>query len=221
MGSTRNVESESSAHDSTTCSSTGSSEKFNDEEIESRSNRGVKNCNDNDHDLDNTVNSRHETANIIRCYCTNIQSRINKRAELEVVVNEKEPHIIAITETWCNQSILDSEVAIEGYSMFRLDKGTISGKGGGVILYIHDSMSAVACHEIQNHNFDSSVWCMIKLERNENLLVGLCYRSPNDSTEENNKRLLDQMIHTARVHNVTFWLWGTSTFLRSIGRMAV
>ena len=67
-------------------------------------------------------------------------------------------------------------------------------------------MSAVACHEIQNLNFNSSVWCVIKLERNENLLVGLCYRSPNDSTEENNKKLHDQMRHTARVHNVTHLL---------------
>ena len=52
-----------------------------------------------------------------------------------LVVNEKKPHIIGITETWCNQSILDSEVAIEDYSMFRLDKGTVTGTGGGVILY--------------------------------------------------------------------------------------
>ena len=121
-------------------------------------------------------------------------------------MNEKKPHIIGITESWCNQSILDSEVAIEGYSMFRLDKDTVTGKGGGVILYVDNSMSAVTCHEIQNHNFESSVWCVIKLERNENLLVGLCYRSPNDSTEENNNKLLDQMKHTAKVHNVTHLL---------------
>ena len=213
-GSERKVESDSSMQSSSSRSSCSrsicsSSEKCKEraKNGSSRSSSEKNTCNiDNNHDFDNQANYRHETADKIRCYCTNIQSLINKRAELEVVVNEKKPHIIGITESWCNQSILDSEVAIEGYSMFRLDKDTVTGKGGGVILYVDNSMSAVTCHEIQNHNFESSVWCVIKLERNENLLVGLCYRSPNDSTEENNNKLLDQMKHTAKVHNVTHLL---------------
>ena len=74
-------------------------------------------------------------------------------------------HIIGITETWCNSTVLDSEVAIDGYQLYRFDKDSVSGKGGGVILYIHESFSAVECHEIQNHKFNTSVWCEVKLEK--------------------------------------------------------
>ena len=101
---------------------------------------------------------------------------------------------------------MDSEAAFDNYVMFRLDKDSPSGRGGGVILYIHESLSSVACHEINNSNdFNSSVWCLIELERNEKLLVGLCYRSPN-STDQNNRKLLEQLEQSAKVMNATHLL---------------
>jgi len=42
--------------------------------------------------------------------------------------------IIGIIETWANSNISDSEISIEGYNMFRVDRK--EGKGSGAILYI-------------------------------------------------------------------------------------
>ena len=113
-----------------------------------------------------------------------------------------QPDVIGITESWCNETIKDSEVAIEGFNTFRLDKGTPTGTGGGVILYIRNSLTAVACHQLNEMEMESSVWCVVQLEDNERLLLGLCYRSPN-SSEDNNRKLREQITSIKRVERIT------------------
>ena len=44
---------------------------------------------------------------------------MNKRSELQLLVDDMDPDIIGITESWCGSSVLDSEVAIKGYNLFR------------------------------------------------------------------------------------------------------
>ena len=43
-----------------------------------------------------------------------------------------------------------------------------------------------------NPEMESSIWCQVKLNNKDTLLVGVCYRSPN-STELNNSKLVDQL----------------------------
>ena len=144
--------------------------------------------------------------NQLVCYYTNLQSIMNKRAELQATIDELKPEIIGITESWCNKTIVDAEIAIEGYSMFRLDKDTPTGIGGGIILYVKDTLTAVACHKLNDVDMESSIWCLIQLESSENLLVGLCYRSPNTSTEENDDKLRRQIDSIKEVQNVSHLL---------------
>ena len=58
--------------------------------------------------------------------------------------------------------------------------------GGGVLLYLHESLPAISCVPLMDFN---SLWCSITLKDNERLLIGIVYRSPS-SSEENNRRLL-------------------------------
>ena len=90
--------------------------------------------------------------------------------------------------------------------MFRLDKDTPTGAGGGIILYVLDSLTAVACHQLNDADVESSVWCLIQLESSENLLVGLCYMSPNTSTEKNDEKLRRQIAKIRDVQNVSHLL---------------
>ena len=48
------------------------------------------------------------------------------------------PHIIGITESWVNKDIADAELGLTEYVMFRRDR--IGRKGGGVILYVKESI---------------------------------------------------------------------------------
>ena len=50
------------------------------------------------------------------------------------------PSLIGITESWATTDISDAELGMTGYVMFRKDR--IGRRGGGVILYIKESIQA-------------------------------------------------------------------------------
>jgi Reverse transcriptase (RNA-dependent DNA polymerase)/Endonuclease-reverse transcriptase len=96
--------------------------------------------------------------------------------------------VIGIVESWANKSINDAELTIQGYNMFRLDKEVANGAGGGLLLYVKDKWESTCCEEFSKQKFVQSLWCTVRV-RTGKLLVGLCYRSPS-STKENNENLL-------------------------------
>ena len=80
----------------------------------------------------------------IKCVCLYARSIINKKTELNIMVDDIKPHIIGITESWANNDITNAELGLEGYVMFRKDR--IGRRGGGVLLYIKDTIPA---YEVQ------------------------------------------------------------------------
>ena len=73
----------------------------------------------------------------IKCVCLNARSIINKKTELNIMVDDIKPHIIGITESWANNDITNAELGLEGYVMFRKDR--IGRRGGGVLLIYYTS----------------------------------------------------------------------------------
>ena len=71
---------------------------------------------------------------VYRCVCLNARSIVNKKNELNIMVEDIDPHIIGITELWANTDITDAKLGLTGYVMFRRDR--IGRRGGGVILYV-------------------------------------------------------------------------------------
>ncbi|KAK2179356.1 hypothetical protein NP493_495g02001 [Ridgeia piscesae] len=71
-----------------------------------------------------------------------------------------------------------------GYVMFRKDR--LGRRGGGVILYIKESIQAYEIKLEKEAECEEAVWCNI-VTGNSTLTVGLVYRSPNISMEENEK----------------------------------
>ena len=65
-----------------------------------------------------------------------VRSIVNKKNELNIMVQDSNPHIIGITESWANEDISDAELGLTGYVMFRRDR--IGRRGGGVNLYIKE-----------------------------------------------------------------------------------
>ena len=73
-----------------------------------------------------------------RCMCLNARSIVNKKNELNIMVEDIDPHIIGITESWANTDVTDAELGLTGYVMFRRDR--IGRRGGEVILYVKESI---------------------------------------------------------------------------------
>ena len=62
---------------------------------------------------------RSKSESGIKCVCLNARSIINKKTELNFMVDDIKPHIIGITESWANNEITYAELGLEGYVMFR------------------------------------------------------------------------------------------------------
>ena len=56
------------------------------------------------------------------------------------MVDDIKRHIVGIPESWANKDITNAELGLEGYVMFRKDR--IGRRGGGVLLYIKDTIPA-------------------------------------------------------------------------------
>ena len=84
---------------------------------------------------------RNTSESGIKCVCLNARSIINKKTKLNMMVDDIKPHIIGITESWANN---DAELGLEGYVMFRKDR--IGRRGGGVLLYIKETIPAYEVH---------------------------------------------------------------------------
>jgi len=69
--------------------------------------------------------------------------------------------------------------------MFRADRAT---RGGGVILYVSESIDAVQLDKFDAAGFSDGVFCMLSL-LGAKLVTGVCYRSPA-STDKNYEALL-------------------------------
>ena len=66
--------------------------------------------------------------------------KCQEHSKLDIMVADIDHYVIGITESWANKYIVDVELALTGYVMFRKDR---QGRGGsGVILYIKDFIQA-------------------------------------------------------------------------------
>jgi len=80
----------------------------------------------------------------LKCIYTNAHSMGDKQEELEAIVQQDSYDLVAITETWRDDSD-DWSAAMHGYKLFRRDRQ--GRRGSGVALYVRDCFD---CIELDN-----------------------------------------------------------------------
>ncbi len=88
-----------------------------------------------------TVSQSVENHSQMSVLYMNARSPLPKRDELLAYVVTEKPDVIAITETWIKPDYLISKFSIPGYEFFH--KSRAHKKGGGVICYIKNTLTAV------------------------------------------------------------------------------
>jgi len=91
--------------------------------------RGSQNCQQQNSDQKNTP---RQASTGLRCAYTNANSVIGKMTGLRHRVDAYD--LIRIVESWGTEAVCDSELAIQGFKMFRIDGR--ESKGGGLLLYV-------------------------------------------------------------------------------------
>ena len=98
----------------------------------------------------------------------------NKQEELETVICLKIYDLVAITETWWDDSH-NWNTTVEGNYFFRRDR--LGRKGGEITLYVKDWID---CEELPlkiNEKQAESLW--VRIRNKGHLVVGVCYRPPD------------------------------------------
>ena len=113
----------------------------------------------------------------LKCLYTNASSMGNKQEELEAVVQLGKYDLIAIMETWWDESH-NWNTLIEDYRLFRGDRQ--DRRGGGIALHVR---RWIDCEELclrNSHHQVKSLWVKIKDRSSKGyLVVGVCYKPPD------------------------------------------
>ena len=83
------------------------------------------------------------------------------------------PHIICLTETWLSSSMPDSEIAITGFKVYRLDRNR---QGGGVLIYVSNNLQSQLL-KVDTFNLEL-IWIKIVAD-SLSLKLGVFYRPPS------------------------------------------
>jgi hypothetical protein len=109
----------------------------------------------------------------------NAQSFLSNKIEIEMLVEEKKPKILFLSETRITSDISDHEIEIDGYDVVRCDSHT--RHTGGVSIHIHESIR----FEIVSNIMHETYWFLLIRVRNivNPGFYGVVYRSPSGNKD--------------------------------------
>ena len=106
----------------------------------------------------------------------NTRSLLRHFDDVSALVSSERPHILALSETWLDSSVVDGEVHIPGYTLFRFDRNR---SGGGVAMYCADNLSCSVLSCSTSSSGVESLWISVRLGCfHPSLAVGCFYLPP-------------------------------------------
>ena len=106
----------------------------------------------------------------------NTRSLLPKISEICLLLSRTKASVFAVSETWIDSSIGDGEIALPGFNVVRQDRDRT---GGGVALYIRDSISFNPRPDLAVNGMEV-IWVELLLPRTKGILACACYRPPSD-----------------------------------------
>ena len=92
----------------------------------------------------------------------------------DILSNAMRPGILGISESWQDSSVVDNEIDIPSYVLYRRDRGS---RGGGVLVYASSSCRSWRRHDLEDDTTEA-IWIEVRLMKNP-ILVCNIYRPPN------------------------------------------
>ena len=109
-------------------------------------------------------------------YHANVRSLKKQLGDLRACASVLERHdVVAISETWLNDTVADSELEIgfPEHTWFRRDRGS---RGGGVACAVRSSLLPLRLPD------PAGTECLLIRLRSVSVVVAVCYRPPDDDT---------------------------------------
>ena len=142
----------------------------------------------------------------------NSRSLYPKLEEIDRIIDDGNPDIIGITESWLNTSTTDNRISFDGYNLFRLDRITGSRKrgGGGLVLYYEDGIKLIELTEFRMCDPDlECLWVQLHLVNTKRINIGLIYRPPSGNINNFIQTLEDMCLTMRTQYNCEISFRGT------------
>lgn len=111
--------------------------------------------------------------NGLRCQVLNARSVVNKIKPLQATLEANQLDILAITETFLDANILDTELSSDSYTIFWKDRNR---HGGGVMLMLKSTIPAIRRYDLESHC--ELLWIEITTITTK-ILFGVFYSPPS------------------------------------------
>ena len=126
-----------------------------------------------------------------------VSSSRNELWNLKHTVSLGNAEVYSLVETWLDNKVLDAELEIDGYNVFRKDRGS---RGGGVLVYVSKKLQCVRRLDLESASPTQNEIIIneIRLDKKNSILLVTFYRPPNaDQAQvfnfrEENKQLLQK-----------------------------
>lgn len=106
----------------------------------------------------------------------NVQSLVPKFNELKLFIEQNKFDILALSETWLNDSVDTKSLMIADFNFVRVDRNT-GARGGGVSLYIHNRFRFELLDIPNNSNIEQ---LFIKIQYNGiSFVTAVVYKPPH------------------------------------------
>ena len=126
-----------------------------------------------------------------------VNSAHNKLVDLQNTVAENKINLVALTETWLDDSVGDSEI-LSNFSIHRKDRAETSPgtRGGGILLAVDDSLHSRRRVDLEHGRCEIMV-CELRMHLSPKIAVVLCYKPPSSDGLVFNRALDDTLFHVA------------------------
>ncbi|WAR21988.1 YWV1-like protein [Mya arenaria] len=117
---------------------------------------------------------------------TNTDTLSNKVAELELFLATEKPHVLGLCEVYPKVSPDKMSINDLKFTDYDVLCPKMSGERG-VLLLVHKSMKVTQVYNFDHIEFNENVWCEFELVKGCCVLLGMIYRSPTSSVENDQK----------------------------------
>ena len=132
----------------------------------------------------NFYKGRHST----RVIYFNVRSLLPKIDDLRIICSLYLPDFVCIVETWLDPSIDDTEIFIQGYCVFRVDR---SRHGGGVLVFVKDVFTCSLLYKGSSELELLVLSVNVSVGSSPDFCIALFYRPPSSDSV-----LLDSLFST-------------------------
>jgi len=100
------------------------------------------------------------------------------------LLDEHDIDVVGLTETRGRDDIMDTEFDFASFKLFRKDRSMMNyKKGGGVTLYVRDSLLSMPCDDLNSKHCES-IWTKVYVNEIDYFIARVCYKSPDADEKE-------------------------------------